>query len=168
MSRGFILVEVTVAYLVLTLALLALLPVFIMAIRAGKSTEHVQVATYLSQELLEEVRLRKWDQNKPASGDYITNPSTSLGLDGLESAADKKTFNDIDDFSGWSEAAVTDPLNNPLPAFSAYSRTVAVSYVNSSLVVLSTPTTSDYKQVTVCTSAAKLSPLCLMSVFTNR
>lgn len=168
MSRGFVLIEVTIAYVLLTVALLALLPVFILAIRAGKSTEQLQVSTYLSQELLEEIRLRKWDQNNAATPVHIDNPSATLGRDGAESATDKKTFNDIDDFNGWTEAAVKDPLNNPVPAFAAYSRAALVSYVDSNLVVLSTPTTSDYKQVSVCTQTAKLSPICLTTVFTNR
>lgn len=168
MSRGFILVEVSVTYVLLTVALMALLPVFIMAIRAGKNTEQLQAATYLSQELLEEVRMRKWDQNVPAAPLYIVNVSTTLGRDGAESATDKNTFNDIDDFNGWAETGVRDPLNNPVPAFSAYARTVAVSYVDSSLVALSTPATSDYKQVTVCTQTARLAPLCLKALFTNR
>jgi MSHA pilin protein MshD len=166
MSRGFILVEVTVAYVLLTLALVALLPVFIMAIRAGKSTEQVQVATYLSQELLEEMRMRKWDQNTSTTAAHIVNPTAALGPEGGET--DKTKFNDIDDFNGWTEAAVRDPLNNLVPGFSGYTRTASVAYVDSNLIALSTPTTSDFKRVVVCTQSSKLSPLCLTTLFTNR
>ena len=167
MNRGFILIEATISYVLLAVALLAMLPVFILAIKTGKDTEQRQVATYLSQELLEEVRMRKWDQNTPTPHARILNPSSTLGPDGAEDALDKKSFNDIDDFNGWSETAVTDPLNNPVPEFAAYTRAVSVSYVDSNMVVVSTPTTSDYKQVTVCTQTAKRPPLCLATLFTN-
>ncbi len=165
--KGFLLVEVSVAYLLLTVGLVALLPVFIMAIKASKNTEQLQVSTYLSQELLEEIRLRKWDQAVPSTPAYIVTP-TALGIDAGETATNKQTFNDIDDFNGWSESPPRNPLNISLPAFSAYTRTVSVSYANSSLVALSTPTTSDYKLVTVCTKGTKTNSICLTSLFTNR
>jgi type II secretory pathway pseudopilin PulG len=165
-SRGFILVEVTIAYLVLSLALVALLPVFILAIRAGKNTEQLQVATYLSQELLEEVRMRRWDARAAASPRHIDSPSAVLGPDPGETATNKTTFDDVDDFNGWTEAAARDSLNVLLPAFSVYSRTVAVSYVDSNLAASATPT--DYKKVTVCTRTKHINPLCLQTVVTNR
>lgn len=168
MSRGFILIEVTIAYVLLAVALVALLPVFIMAIRAGKSTEQVQTATGLSQELLEEIRLRKWDQNVGSTPGWIANPSTAPGVDAGESAANKTTFNDIDDFNGWTETGAKDPLNNALSAFTGYTRTVSVSYVDDGMVVQSTPTVTAYKLVTVCTQTAKLHGICLKSLFTNR
>jgi MSHA pilin protein MshD len=166
MSRGFILVEVTITYMLLTVALIALLPVFILAIKAGKSTEQLQTATYLSQELLEEVRMRKWDQNSSSTPGHVSNPSTSLGPDAGET--DKTKFNDVDDFNGLSENPPKDPLNNSLTAFSAYTRTASVNYVDSSMVAISTPSTSDYKQVKVCTSTSRLSGICLTTLFTNR
>jgi MSHA pilin protein MshD len=166
MRRGFILVEVTIAYLLLTVSLIALLPVFVLAIRAGKSTEQLQTATYLSQELLEEIRLRKWDQNSASTPAHITNPSASLGPDAGET--DKTMFNDIDDFNGLAENPPKDPLNNPLTAFAAYSRAVTVKYVDSSMVALSTPSTSNYKQVQVCTSTSLRGGICLTTLFTNR
>ena len=164
--RGFILVEVTIAYLLLTVALIALLPVFVLAIKAGKSTEQLQTATYLSQELLEEVRLRKWDQNSASTPGHISTPSTSIGPDAGET--DKTKFNDIDDFNGLSESPPKDPLNNSMADFSVYTRAVTVGYIDSSGVAVSTPATSDYKQVQVCTSTSRMSGICLSTMFTNR
>lgn len=165
--RGFILVEISVAYVLLTVGLVALLPVFVMAIKASKSTEKLQVSTYLSQELLEEIRLRKWDQSSAATASYVATP-TVIGIDAGETATNKLTFNDIDDFNGWTESPPRDPLNNTIPSFSGYTRSVTVAYANSSLVVLSTPTTSDYKLVSVCTRTAATNSICLTSLFTNR
>ncbi|MBI2789470.1 MAG: type II secretion system protein [Elusimicrobia bacterium] len=166
MSRsGFVLVEVTIAYVILVFALVALVPVFIIAIRAGANTEALQTATYLSNELMEEVRMRRWDERTPASGAHISAPST-LGRDGTESATDKRTFDDVDDFNGWTEGTPMDPVMRALPDFKAYRRSVAVAYVDSAMAA-SVPVT-DYKMITVCTTTAKISPTCLSTMVTNR
>lgn len=57
-ERGFILVEASMTSMILALALVALLPFLVLAIRADTATQRLVVATRLSQELLEEVRWR--------------------------------------------------------------------------------------------------------------
>lgn len=166
MSRGFILVEVTIAYVLLIVALVALVPVFIMAIRAGTKTEQLQISTYLSAELMDEVRMRKWDELTVATSPVHISFPSALGTDTGENAASKTTFDDIDDFNGWTEAGARDPMGTVLPDFKGYTRTVAVSYVDANLAV-SVPVT-DYKRVTVCTTTAKISPACLNTMLTNR
>lgn len=163
MSRGFILVEVTVAYVLLAFALVALMPVFVLAIRTGTKTEELQTATYLSTELLEEIRLRRWDELTPASPVHISAPSP-LGPDAGET--DKSRFDDVDDFNGWTEAGALDPMGAALPDFKSYTRTAAVSYVDANMNASVAAT--DYKMVTVCTSMPQMSPVCLNSLLTNR
>ena len=165
MSRGFVLVEVSITFVVLSLALVALLPVFMLAIRAAKGTEHIEVASHLAAELMEEVRLRKWDSATPKPRRHVSKPG-ALGLETGEVASDKRTFDDIDDFAGWVESRPLDPLMRPLAAFPAYSRGVTVRYVDADLNPASGPT--DYKQVTACAQAPKMKPLCLDTVLTNR
>lgn len=165
MRRGFILVEVSVAYIILSLALVTLIPVFILALRAAKNMEQITAATQLSSQLLEEISLRKWDRGTPNPPVYVQAPAP-LGPDAGESASDKRTFDDIDDFNGWTEPAPLDPVMRPLPAFAAYRRSVTVRYVDSSLAPVTGPT--DYKQLTVCTSTIKLKPSCVDTLFTNR
>lgn len=165
MSRGFVLVEVAIAYLVLTLALTALVPAFIMAVKANKSTEKIQASTDLAAELLEEVRLRRWDETTPTPVSFVAVPST-IGLDTGESASNKTTFDDVDDFHGWSENGAVDPIMRSLPAFAGYQRTVDVAYVDSSMSP--SGATTDYKRVTVCAATTGLSPICLTTVLTNR
>lgn len=165
MSRGFILIEASVAYVVLALALAALVPVYLLCVAANKRTEFIAVSTQLSSELLEEVRLRKWDKNTPNPPAAIPGPG-ALGLDAGENAADKRSFDDVDDFNGWSEAPPRDPLNAVLPRFAGYSRAVAVSYVDAALNPVAGPT--DFKQVRVCTTAPGMKPLCLDTMLANR
>ena len=165
MSRGFVLIEVSITYVILSLALVALLPVFILAIRAAKSTERIEVAAQLSTELLEEIRLRKWDAATPRPHRHIAKPG-ALGVEVGKIASDKRTFEDIDDFNGWKEAPPLDPLMRPLAAFSTYSRVVTVRYVDADMNPAPGPT--DYKQVTACTQAPQMKPLCIDTVLTNR
>jgi Tfp pilus assembly protein PilV len=165
MRRGFILVEVSTAYLVLSLALVTLMPVFILALRVGKNMEQIASASQLSAELLEEIGLRKWDTDTPKPPVYIS-ASKAIGTEPGESPSDKRTFDDIDDFNGWTEPQPLDPVMNPMTDFAAYSRTVTVKFVDSNLNPSAAVT--DYKQVTVCTSTKKLKPLCMDTLFTNR
>ena len=167
MSRGSVLVEVTVSYVILAFAIVAIIPAFVLALKANKNTEQIQTATDLSQELMEEIRMRRWDENTPfPRSTYITASSTTLGPEAGET--DKTLFDDIDDFNGWTESAVKDPMNNAVAAFAGFSRSVTVGYVDSSLVAVASPGTSDYKQVTVCAQNSKIRPVCLSTIFTNR
>lgn len=165
MSRGFILIEASISYVVLSLALVALVPMFILSLRANKASEKTAVAAHLAQELLEEVRLRRWDESTPAPAVHIA-AGGSLGADAGENAADKRTFDDIDDFSGWSESPPADPVMRPLPDFSSYSRSVVVGYLDASFQASGSPT--DLKQVTVCARAARMNPVCLDTILANR
>jgi MSHA pilin protein MshD len=162
--RGFVLIEVTIAYVLLAVALTALVPVFIVSVRAGTRTEQLQTATYLAAELLEEVKLRKWDEVSTSPGAHVDAPST-LGIDTGETATDKTTFDDLDDFNGYSEPAATDPLNRALTDFKDFSRSVTVSYVDSDLNA--SVATTNYKQITACAKTAKTANSCLTTLVTN-
>ena len=131
----------------------------------AKSTERIEAASQLSTELLEEIRLRKWDSATPKLHRHISRPG-ALGIEAGEIPSDKRTFDDIDDFNGWSEARPLDPLMRPLAAFPAFSRGVTVRYVDANMSPVPGPT--DYKQVTACAQAPKMKPLCIDTVLTNR
>ena len=157
--------EASLTTLVLSLALVALVPLFILSIRANKNMERIKVASQLSVELLEEIRLHRWDEQTPLARKALFVGS-EVHLDKGESGSDKRTFDDIDDFNGWTESAPFDPVMRPLAEFAAYSRSVTVMYVNDDMTPASAPTA--YKQVTVCTQAPKMIPVCLNSLFTDR
>ena len=164
-NGGFVLVEASVATIVLSLALVSLLPLFILSLRANKNTETVKVSTQMSVELLEEIRLRRWDQRTPLNPKVISSGS-AIGLDADERSDDKRTFDDVDDFDGWREEGVLDPVMRAMPEFAAYSRSVDVFYVAGNMEPSSDPT--NYKQVRVCTKGPERNPVCLDTLFTNR
>lgn len=147
-------------YLIVSLAVVSLMTVLILAIKANYTSEATLVASGLAGELLEEVRLRKWDQSQPDSRPgYPAYSQSAIGTDAGENTADKTTFNDIDDFNGWAEQPPQDPIGRPLSGFAGYKRTVTVAYVSSALDPSGTPT--DYKLVTVCVTRATLAKACL-------
>jgi hypothetical protein len=166
---GYILVEVSISYLILALAITALVPAFILTLKANKNTEKIVVAANLSRELLEEIRVRRYDENTSVISPLYISTGTAVGLDAGETAADKTTFDDIDDFDGWVENGAQDPGGNALPDFSAYTRTATVKYVVYSTWAVSGSTT-DYKMVTACTTTAGLSAAgtCVNTIVANR
>jgi Tfp pilus assembly protein PilV len=161
-----VLAEVSVTLLVLALAVVALVPVFALNIRAGKSSSQAQEASFLSQEMLDQIRLRKWDENTPTPTAFTVG-SAALGPDAGENAADKRQFDDMDDFHGWTESPATDPLMRAIPGLPGFTRSVTVQYVTSNLVV-STAAATDYKLVTVCTQVPRRNDTCLNTLVTNR
>ena len=169
MSRGFILVEASVVYVILSLALVALLPLFILCFRATQNTSYIMTATQLSSELLEEVRLRKWDQRTSWPPQAVSSGSPHLGPDPGETPGDKRSFNDVDDFDGWAEKPPLGPAMEPMPfGFAAYSRSVKIEYVNPDNPDQPSSSPTDYKRATVCAQSKTSSPVCLQTLFTNR
>ncbi len=163
---GFLLLETSLSTFVIMTGLIAVLPLMALCVRASKDIVHVKTATQLSVELLEEIRLHKWDELTPSSLQAISLGTATLGPDSGETAADKTTFDDLDDFNGWTESPPQDPTMQSLTALTGYTRSVTVSYVDSNLNASATPT--DYKKVHVCTQWLQESPVCLDTLFTNR
>ncbi len=167
MSRGYVIVEASLAYVVVTVAVVALLPLFTMCFKANMNTQHVAIAAQLSTELMEEVGLRKWDEHTPATPQHISNPRNLFpSVPDGEIAGLKNTFKAINAFNGWSEQPPQNPLGTTIPKYGGFSRTVTEQYVDSNLNPVGGHT--DYKQVTVCTTWPWLKPVCLDKVFTNR
>lgn len=164
--KGFIVIEASLTTFLIATAMVALITVFFVTLRANERSEETVVASNLSLKLMEEIRLRRWDEKSPVPSGYVTNPSL-IGLDTGETAGDKRTFDDIDDFNAWSEPKPLDPVMGALPDFAAYSSSVAVRYVDPSTLAPSGQRT-DFKQVSVCTWRAGRRSICLDTILTNR
>lgn len=163
-TRAFMLVEAAIATLVLSLVFVALARFVIFSIRATQNSHSIKLSTQLSTELMEEVRLRRWDEDTPLPVKAIEVP-TIVGLDTGETAGDKRTFDDIDDFNGWIETSVMDPVMRAVAGLEGIRRTVSVSYVDSNFNAAGG--TTDYKYVRVCTQISSRNPICVNTVFTN-
>ena len=144
-ERGFTFVELLITLMFMTIALLAVTSQFPLGLRVSQTAEDLTVETNLAQELMEEIRgMLYWaDPNRP--------PGTPLGPDG---EADRWSYNDVDDFDGYSETPPYDVQGNPMdgaggrPNLGRYSRSVSVTYADPA-TYLSTAAITHYKRGTV-------------------
>ncbi len=159
-EKGISIVEILISFFVMSVVLMALSKMI------GNTVLTVQIqgdsnkAAMLAQDLLEEIKTKRWDENLPDGNGFVSNPSL-LGIDVSENIFDKSTFDDIDDYNGYTEQPPKDSNNNPLNQYQKYKRQVEVRYVNnylgSSITLLgdglgSGGATSAYKRITVTTS----------------
>ncbi|MBI5623591.1 MAG: type II secretion system protein [Elusimicrobia bacterium] len=165
MRPGFILLEAAVTILILCVAIVALLPVFAMSLKAGVKSEKALAAAHLALELMEEVKLRKWDEASYSGRLPVSDPGP-LGVDAGEDRADKRSFDDIDDFDGWTEETPMDPVMRRIEGFPDMSRSVSVRFVADELEPSAVP--SDLKAVSVCVRSKNVTWTCLDRVFANR
>jgi hypothetical protein len=166
-ERGFLLLEVAVTYVIAGFTIIALASVATLALTANTASEETMICGQLAHELMQEIQLKKWDENSSTTrpGFPAAYPSATLGPEGGENSADKTTFDDVDDFNGWSESPPQDPIGRPLTAFPDYTRTVTVEYVDSSFTV--SASTTSYKLVKVCVNKKSINKICLNWVATN-
>ena len=162
-DHGFMLIESSIALVICTYALFTFLLLFVIVVKANLKVGRVAAATQLASSLMEEIRLRRWDQATPIPARAITRGG-SLGPESGE--GDKLSFNDVDDFKDWTESPPVGPLMQPLSSFQTFTRKVEVEYVDANLAPSDVPT--DYKHVRVCAWDADMTPVCLDTLFTNR
>jgi len=136
-SSGFTLVEVVLAMLLLSVAVVSMLRAFPPGLKQIPIFEGKADAIYAAQSLMEEIRARRWDEHRGGR-----TPPGSLGPDPGE--LKRSDFDDIDDYKGYS-----DSLGSCL-------RTVDVVYVNDDSIdaVWSSPTDTKRISVTVSNAAA--------------
>ncbi|MEW6555814.1 MAG: prepilin-type N-terminal cleavage/methylation domain-containing protein [Elusimicrobiota bacterium] len=115
---GFTLIEVMIAVAVLVIALVPLLKFLTDSIKTTQFFGDQSKADKLAQELLEEIKGKKWDENSPPDGSPIDLANASnIGIDSGESLSNKLTFDDIDDYNSYQETVL-----------SKFSRKVIVKY----------------------------------------
>lgn len=165
---GFVLIEASIVYVILALALVSLLPLFILCFRSSKKTKDIVVATQLCSEMLEEIRVRRWDNLTPASLAAVESGSRVLGAEGEDNGADKTTFNDVDDFKDWAEVVPLDPGMQPIAGLKEFGREVSVDYVSAADPNVISPVPTDFKRVTVCARSRQTSRICLQTLLANR
>ncbi len=122
--RGINLVEVTLStVLVGALVLVALQSVGNIG-RTWRSTSQVVDGQGLVQELLWEVLAQAY-----------VEPGDDDGFGPESGESNRLSFDDLDDYDGWTESPVSDPSGNPLSGYSGWSRTVVVEKINPSTYV---------------------------------
>ncbi len=135
--RGFTIIELIIVIVVLGIALPPLLFTVSDTLEDNVKVRTIQTASVLGRSLLEEILSKRYDENTSSPW---SNP---LGPNGGETRA---TYDDIDDFDGFTE--------NPISGFTGYSSSVTVYYVNPDTAGLDTAqpdssNTLDYKRIDV-------------------
>jgi MSHA pilin protein MshD len=129
-QSGYSLIE-----LIVTITLMSIVMVIFFAFMAQSQLESAtpvtQVkASQLAQAYLEEISLKRYDENSPVGNGLRCNApsgtfcSVGLGPDGEGRAL----FDDIDDYDGLVDNPPRDALNNLRNGFSGFSVNVTVSY----------------------------------------
>lgn len=165
-NKGMTMVELMMAVTIILLVVVPLTKVLFSSMRSAMSFGDANKAIQLAQDLMEEIKQKRWDETEPAGGGQTPGPPYSaIGNDGGESAPGvagaKLTWDDIDDYNGLIEAPPRDIANNIIvgtyfslgpPVSAKFTRQVTVQYVNvpdgGSISVLGAGTT-DYKQIIV-------------------
>lgn len=146
-SKGLTIIELVVVIVVLGLAIPPLLTSWANIGWRSARSEALADATFYAQQLLEEIKSKRFDEK-------TVSPWTSsgnFGYDTGENGNNKDTFNDVDDFVTAGAQSCTDPLvTTPV---TSYSRSVVADYVTlSGTSWISSASTTSYKRITVSVS----------------
>lgn len=142
------LLECIAAVVVASVAAAGFVSFYLSAVRGHMEREGTTIALFLGQGLMEEIKSRRFDEN------YVPPFSERLGTDASEDASDKASFDDVDDFDGWTETA----------GFRGYTLSARVDYVEEENLEEVSPTATGYKRVSVKISAGREALVVLRSV----
>lgn len=126
-----------------------------------ESSEWEIMATSLATSLVERATSLSFDQNTISSDITSSNSLTvnsALGTDGAENAANEQTFNDFDDYNGFTKTFSGDSLGLPTAEFSVRARVQYVTITGSApnQRVDSTTTRTYHKRLTVWVSSKSM------------
>ncbi len=167
---GFTYLEVLIAVLILGLVLIPMLSQFYIGFQGTKTSELVTQATDLANDLMEEIKGRRFDENI-----YPDAPVNidQLGIDGGEASNNRKTFDDVDDYiayTDWGSSPLKAIDGTPFPEseFADFRRLVEVEYVTISGSDWVTYTGPDpftyYKRIKVTVSHPKIADRVLETI----
>lgn len=121
--RGLTLVEATIAMVVLSMVLVSVMQgVGLSAKLQHRTADDLRGAT-LAKELADRIAVYAYNEPTPVS------PTPTIGIDSGETAGDTDTFDDIDDWHGYTETPPTFADGTQMAFLNGWTRTVAVRWV---------------------------------------
>lgn len=145
-TRGFSLVEVVVAILVLSALLAASLNTVAASASMQRHAADRARARVLALDLLNEARRHPYD-DPIAGGGIGPGPGEINGTRSL--------FNDVDDFNGWSASPPQRTDGSVIPGFEGWTRACTVEYVSLADPNATVMTDSGVKRITVTVHRGK-------------
>ncbi len=138
--RGLSQVEVVMSTLFVMLTLSAAMHSFGVVLRSRTGTSSQARGRLLAQQLATEI----------LSHHYLDpGGSPEFGVESSEVSFDRASFNDVDDFDGWSAAPPEDRDGNSLDQTDGWSRQVSVAWVERDDPTVTSATDQGVKRITV-------------------
>jgi len=162
--RGFSYLEIIMGVMILGFILTPLLSQFYIGFQATRTADALSQATFLAEDLMEEIKSKRFDENKFPAG---STPRAQFGPDSGESASDRRTFDDIDDFNGWTSSPPRAANGTILTDFTGFTCSVQVEYVTLGAGTIWQVTTSStfYKRVSVTVTSTQSGPIQMHTLF---
>ncbi len=164
-KAGFSYIEVLMAMFILALALIPLLSQFYIGFQGNINAELVSQATDIGADLMEEIKSRRFDENLLP---LLPVAPTSLGIDNGESANNRSTFDDVDDYKNWQKTPPQSINGAVLTDFPQFTQKAAVDYVTySGTNWVTSVVAANYKRIIVTISHPKISDRKLQTIVSN-
>ena len=149
-ERGLSLIETIMAIVIIALAVAGIMTVFFQNVQRGSRPLLATKAAVLGQAMMDEILLKRWDEDTPLGGGRI---ATGLANIGTEGETTRPGFDDVDDYNGYSDGVPGEPLQNELgedisSGFTGFSRSVIVAFGKPTGAPAGIPV-NDYKKITV-------------------
>ncbi|WP_201327162.1 type IV pilus modification PilV family protein [Thermotomaculum hydrothermale] len=129
-NRGFTLIETVISIVIVSVAIVGILSVIYNVEQKGIDPVMELKACELGQAMLDEIMLKRWDEDTPLGGGHIDTSLANIGTESGES--NREDFDDVDDYDGYSDGTSSEPLKdeegNVLSGFTGFSRSVTVSF----------------------------------------
>ena len=152
---GFTLIEIVLVIVVAAVAIPSIMLLFSESVRGSAEVHQLGTASRLAQDLMEEIRTRRWDENSPDGGGWTSSPSATLGVvDAGETT--RVRYDDVDDYAAIiGQSPPRDALDQVMSEYPGYARSVVVEYVDDAFLPPTDPTVlTDHKRITVTVSFA--------------
>lgn len=137
---GFSMVEVAVSAAITGVLLVAALQTVANSIATQAQAATRSIADFLAEDLVTEILQKAYMD--PAA-------SAGLGPETGESASAKTTFDDVDDYAGWTESPPQRRDGSTMTGMDGWQRQVSVEWVGSTDVNQTSPTESGVKRISV-------------------
>jgi type II secretory pathway pseudopilin PulG len=118
---GFSLVEAVICIMIVGLTLVAAMQTVGASAKSRTITQRRATGAMLAQDLMAEIVAQPY-----ADPDGLNQ----LGLEAGEVFGDRSTYDDVDDYDGYTESPPRDQSNNVIPGFTGWRRTVKVDPVD--------------------------------------
>ncbi len=122
--------ETIISIIIIAIAIVGILSVIYNVTQKGINPVIEMKATELGQAMLDEIILKRWDEDTPLGGGHIDVSLANIGTETGENS--REDFDDVDDYNGYSDGTNSEPLKdeagNVLTGFNGYSRSVTVEF----------------------------------------